>query len=73
MPTPYPIGEKPHKCDVCAYTTPYASNLRAHKRIHSDIRPFQCEFCPTAFKVGRDDDVDDDDVVVVVVVVVVPY
>ena len=32
-------------CDICGKGFPYPSHLVIHKRTHSGIKPFACEYC----------------------------
>ena len=38
-------GEKPYKCDECAYRTTQSGALKTHKLIHSGEKPYKCDVC----------------------------
>lgn len=43
-----------YACDLCNYKTPSLSKLiNQHRGIHSDDRPFICEFCGKGFKTNK--------------------
>ncbi|XP_078689059.1 uncharacterized protein LOC144920621 [Branchiostoma floridae x Branchiostoma belcheri] len=39
------LGEKPHKCQHCSYSTAWATDLRMHVKRHLNIKPFKCPEC----------------------------
>ena len=39
-------GEKPHKCDVCPYSTAHKKSLVNHMRTHTGEKPHKCDVCP---------------------------
>ena len=42
-------------CEVCGFQSSNIYSLKNHyKRVHTNIRDFQCEYCPKAFKSSRD-------------------
>ena len=52
-------GERPFECEICQYSSSFASNYKRHvKRIHGNsdrkrsLKPtqYQCDFCPKQFK-----------------------
>ncbi|KAJ2939903.1 hypothetical protein O0L34_g6609 [Tuta absoluta] len=38
-----------HACDSCDYKTWHKHDLAKHKRIHSGVKMFQCEFCTASY------------------------
>ena len=48
----FPKIKKPpakHVCDICSKDFTRAHNLKAHKRTHANLRPYDCKFCGKAF------------------------
>ena len=41
---------KPYKCDVCQKSFNHISNMKRHKRMHSDEYRYKCKFCDRGFK-----------------------
>ena len=41
---------KPYKCDVCHKGFNHISNMKRHKRMHSDEIRYKCRFCSRGFK-----------------------
>ncbi|XP_078608388.1 uncharacterized protein LOC144880201 isoform X2 [Branchiostoma floridae x Branchiostoma japonicum] len=39
------LGEKPHKCQHCSYSTAWVADLRMHVKRHLNIKPFKCPEC----------------------------
>ncbi|CAH1269992.1 ZNF407 [Branchiostoma lanceolatum] len=39
------LGEKPHKCQYCSYSTAWATDLRMHVKRHLNIKSFKCPEC----------------------------
>lgn len=46
-------GSKPHKCELCEYTSPSEWRLKSHARVHTGQKPIQCEKCVKAFSDER--------------------
>ncbi|XP_018599141.2 zinc finger protein 39-like [Scleropages formosus] len=44
------LTSKLHKCERCKYATTSSYNLRIHKRIHTDERPYKCITCKAEFR-----------------------
>ena len=40
-----PLSERPFKCDECVQSFNRNHDLKRHKRIHLDVKPFACEKC----------------------------
>ena len=36
-------------CDQCRKTFGHAGNLQRHKKLHSGIKPYKCDFCDLSF------------------------
>lgn len=47
---PLPVGEKPHKCQVCGKAFSQSSNLITHSRKHTGFKPFGCDLCGKGFQ-----------------------
>ena len=45
-----PLGEKPHKCQVCGKAFSQSSNLITHSRKHTGFKPFGCDICAKGFQ-----------------------
>ena len=45
-----PVGEKPHKCQVCGKAFSQSSNLITHSRKHTGFKPFGCDLCGKGFQ-----------------------
>lgn len=48
-----PTGLAPtilHKCTLCKVTCKSNAQLERHSRVHTDVRPFECTQCSSAFK-----------------------
>lgn len=43
-------GEKCYRCEVCPYASISARHLESHMLIHSDEKPFQCQYCDQTFR-----------------------
>ncbi|KFM67866.1 Zinc finger protein 596, partial [Stegodyphus mimosarum] len=40
---------KRYQCSVCPYSSNDSSNMRRHKMVHTQERPYGCMFCSKAF------------------------
>ncbi|XP_035278498.1 zinc finger protein 771-like [Anguilla anguilla] len=50
-PAPGPKAElRALECADCGYSTPNAYNLKVHRRLHSDERPYRCGSCDSTFR-----------------------
>ncbi|KAG5846379.1 hypothetical protein ANANG_G00114300 [Anguilla anguilla] len=50
-PRPGPKAElRALECADCGYSTPNAYNLKVHRRLHSDERPYRCGSCDSTFR-----------------------
>lgn len=49
-PPAIPVGEKPHKCQVCGKAFSQSSNLITHSRKHTGFKPFGCDLCGKGFQ-----------------------
>ena len=38
-----------YKCDICCKGFPLSCLLQRHKRTHTDLKPFQCNYCEKSF------------------------
>ena len=38
-----------YKCDICCKGFPLSCLLQRHKRTHTDLKPFQCNYCQKSF------------------------
>ena len=47
-------GERPFKCDLCAYTCIRSFDLTTHKRRHAGEKPFLCDKCDKKFAQSGD-------------------
>ena len=43
-------NESRHHCETCGRAFSSKSNHTAHKKIHTGVKPFACNFCPTIFE-----------------------
>ncbi|XP_035223229.1 putative zinc finger protein 730 [Stegodyphus dumicola] len=41
--------DKRYQCSVCPYSSNDSSNMRRHKMVHTQERPYGCMFCSKAF------------------------
>ena len=39
-----------YKCNTCDKVFPSPAQLKRHKIVHSDERPFKCDFCEKSFR-----------------------
>ena len=39
-----------HKCTLCTYETVDLRNLKAHQRVHSNLKPYMCTYCLELFR-----------------------
>ncbi|KAI5085532.1 zinc finger protein Pegasus, partial [Silurus meridionalis] len=40
------VGEKPHRCQLCPFSSAYERQLETHMRSHTGEKPYKCELCP---------------------------
>ncbi|XP_075560351.1 uncharacterized protein LOC142592670 [Dermacentor variabilis] len=43
------MRKDPFLCNLCPYTTHYATHMKDHMRMHKGEKPFKCTKCPAAF------------------------
>ena len=43
------LDEQHYDCNVCGHQTKAKSDMIKHVRVHKEIKPFKCVFCPKAF------------------------
>ena len=44
------INKKKHQCNICSKAFTLKYNLQRHKLIHTDERPFGCQYCHQRFR-----------------------